>query len=148
MYCGYAFKKSTPDEGHVTVYTFCPNDHAKNEVVMTNAQFAEYKRAVDDPARARHVRDIFPDFTPEQREYLMSGLCHDCQEDVFGRLNEQGEAKVTRTVDGQLVMLIGKDAAATPRDFAKTINFVVTYGKGKQSTDEELAVEDSREDVE
>lgn len=91
MYCGYAFKRSTPDEGHVTVYTFCPNDHAKNEVVMTNAQFAEYERAVENPASARHVQDIFPGFTPEQREFLVTGLCHECQEMVFGKPMEEDE---------------------------------------------------------
>ena len=133
MYCGYRFKLATPDKDHVTVFTFCPNEGTTNKVVMTNSQFCEYERAVEDPAHARKVQEIFPDLTSEQREYLMAGLCHDCQEDVFGRPDEEEEeAKVTRTVDGQLVMLIGKDSAATPRDFAKTVNFVVTYGKEKQ----------------
>ena len=83
MYCDYEFARATPDEGHVAVRTFCPNDGTANEVVMTNAQFDEYERAVENPARARHVQDIFPGFTPEQREFLMTGLCHECQKRVF-----------------------------------------------------------------
>lgn len=130
MYCGYKFKLATPDEDHVTVFTFCPNEGTTNKVVMTNSQFCEYERAVEDPAHARKVQEIFPDFTPEQHEFLMTGLCHDCQKGVFPDEEENG--KITRTVDGQLVMLIGKDAAATPRDFAKTVNFVVAYGKDKR----------------
>ena len=89
MYCGYRFKLATPDKDHVTVFTFCPNDWGRNEVVMTNSQFCEYERAVEDPAHARRVQEIFPDLTPEQREFLMSGLCHDCQEDVFGCPDEK-----------------------------------------------------------
>ena len=83
MYCGYRFKLATPDKDHVTVFTFCPNDWGMNEVVMTNSQFFEYERAVEDPVHARRIQDIFPDFTPEQREFLMSGLCHECQGLVF-----------------------------------------------------------------
>jgi len=91
MYCGYKFKLSTPDKDHVTVFTFCPNDCGRNEVVMSNSQFAEYERAVEDPAHARKVQDIFPDFTPEQREFLMTGLCHDCQEILFSKPMEEDE---------------------------------------------------------
>lgn len=48
------------------------------------------------------------------------------------RIGKRKPAKVVRTVDGQLVMLIGKNAAATPHDFAKTVNFAVAYGKDKR----------------
>ena len=94
MYCGYAFKPATPDEGHVTVCTFCPNDHKRNEVVMTVDQFKEYREAASNPRSARHIQDILPDkegFTPEQREYLITGLCHDCQEEVFASPFEDEE---------------------------------------------------------
>ena len=91
MYCGYRFKMAAPDEGHVTVLTRCPNGCGENVVVMTNSQFCEYERAVEDPAHARKIQDIFPDFTPEQREFLMTGLCHDCQEMVFGKPMEEDE---------------------------------------------------------
>ena len=78
------------------MYTFCPNDHAKNEVVMTNAQFEEYRAAVGDPAASRHIQNILPDkdgFTPEQREYLITGYCHDCQEAIFGADDEDEDTE-------------------------------------------------------
>lgn len=91
MYCGYRFKMATPDKDHVTVFTFCPNDWGMNEVVMTNSQFCEYERAVENPRKARKIQDIFPDFTPEQREFLMTGYCHECQERIFGKPMEGDE---------------------------------------------------------
>jgi len=93
MYCDYEFEMAAPDEGHVTVFTSCPNGCGENVVVMTNAQFAEYERAVENPMEARKVQDIFPDpdFTPEQREFLMSGFCSECQERIFGAPMEEDE---------------------------------------------------------
>ena len=93
IYCDYEFEMAAPDEGHVTVFTYCPNGCGENKIVMTNAQFAEYERKIEDPAHARKIQDIFPDpdFTPEQREFLMTGLCHDCQEMVFGKPIKEDE---------------------------------------------------------
>lgn len=33
--------------------------------------------------RQKPVQVVFPDLTPEEREFLMTGMCRECQHEVF-----------------------------------------------------------------
>ena len=53
------------------------------KVVYLNATLAQWKE-YHSPNR-RHIQDIFPEFTPGERELLISGMCDECFNDVFGQ---------------------------------------------------------------
>lgn len=52
--------------------TKCPICGAEFELEMTNEQYEKYINGED------FIQDIFPDWTPGQREMLITGICDEC----------------------------------------------------------------------
>lgn len=46
------------------------------------------KDGLDRYRMGAHIQDAFPAFTATEREYLLSGLCEACQEEVFAPCKE------------------------------------------------------------
>lgn len=66
-------------ENKIKVYTTCRFCGKEYELEITQAQLDEFQ----SPNR-RHIQDIFPDLSPGMRELLISGMCPDCWDDIFG----------------------------------------------------------------
>ncbi len=50
----------------------------------TIAQWEEYHSS-----HRRHIQTIFPEFTPGQRELLISGICETCFDNMFGQEDDE-----------------------------------------------------------
>lgn len=75
------------DDNNVAVFTRCSGCGHVNRLEMP----AEYIEKLEDPS-VKIQDSVPPMFTPEQREMLMApALCEKCQEDVFGRPDEEEE---------------------------------------------------------
>jgi hypothetical protein len=56
----------------------CPNCHKTEEVVVSNDKYDRWQSG-------EHVQDVWPEFTPTQREQLITGICSDeCWEEYLG----------------------------------------------------------------
>lgn len=63
----------------IKVYTTCRFCDKEFELEITQKQLDEFQ----SPNR-RHIQDIFPELSPGMRELLISGMCPDCWDDMFG----------------------------------------------------------------
>lgn len=61
----------------VGVKTKCPCCGCENVVSMTDEQYAEYN------AGYKNIQFIFPDWSVEKRELLISGVCAKCWKNIF-----------------------------------------------------------------
>ena len=55
----------------------CPKCGDTSNVAMTRAQYYKFLRRDDN------IQSIFPHLSPDDREILISGLCHECQRKIF-----------------------------------------------------------------
>lgn len=60
-------------------------------VVIRNCPFCKKEQRKEFPVegyarymRGAHVQDCFPDMTPDDREFLISGICPTCWDLTFG----------------------------------------------------------------
>ena len=64
----------------------CPFCNGWDEFQFTAEQmdryFHEYKTG------DKNVQTVFPECTPEEREFLMTGMCRSCQHELFRELEE------------------------------------------------------------
>lgn len=83
-----AFEYTWLDDNTVAVFTRCSDCGHVNRLEMP----AEYLDKLADPSVK--IQDSVPkEFTATQREMLMApALCAKCQEDVFGRPDEEEDA--------------------------------------------------------
>lgn len=135
MYCNYTVTSMTDDS--VDVMTRCPNDGNENIVTMSRDRYEEYSRAVEDPMHARKIQEIFPDteYTAEQREYILSGYCHDCQERIFGRpWDEEDEPEESDDSNDQATEKIDELPASTHKPkmtpFDTTMDLMIKMSEG------------------
>lgn len=61
----------------MTLLCTCPFCGKHFELRVPYDQYLEYRGGAK-------VQDAFPDFTPIEREMVMTGMCLECQIDVFG----------------------------------------------------------------
>lgn len=61
----------------VDVKTKCPCCGRETVVSMTDEQYIEYKGGY------KNIQFIFPDWSPEKRELLISGVCSECWRNIF-----------------------------------------------------------------
>lgn len=62
----------------IYVSTVCPMCGKTHLLTMTNEQFERLE------AGEEHIQDIFPDWSLDDRERLISGACPECWDKVFG----------------------------------------------------------------
>jgi len=68
----------------VNVSVTCPNCKKKSVLQMTEQQCRELNKG------EKHIQDILTDFSPEDRETLISGICPKCWDEIFA--DEEGIA--------------------------------------------------------
>jgi hypothetical protein len=61
----------------IDVKTKCPCCGCENVVSMTDEQYIEYS------AGYKNIQFIFPDWSAEKRELLISGVCPKCWRNIF-----------------------------------------------------------------
>ena len=59
------------------VNTKCPYCKKVTVLEMTDSQYYEYCLG------NKYIQDIFPDWTSEEREMLITGICPDCWNKIF-----------------------------------------------------------------
>ena len=77
MYCPYTVVSAVAGKG-ATVETVCPMCGKVNRLVMDEDQFGDYRIAARNRGEGKHIQDIFPKWTCEDREKLMTGFCTEC----------------------------------------------------------------------
>jgi hypothetical protein len=62
-----------------TVWKRCPICNAKHYIKrkITDNQYIDYQ------FRVKPLQAIFPEMTKQDREFLKSGICKQCQKDIF-----------------------------------------------------------------
>ena len=59
------------------VQTKCPHCKKITILEMSDQQYDDYVLG------QKYIQDIFPDWTPGQREMLITGICPDCWNKIF-----------------------------------------------------------------
>ena len=62
----------------INVSTTCPCCGGENIVSMTEKQHNEYT------AGYKNIQLIFPEWSPADRELLITGICGNCWKNIFG----------------------------------------------------------------
>lgn len=78
MYCPYEVVDDAVMGKYIMVETVCPMCGKVNHLLMDGGQFDEYELAARNRGEGKHIQDIFPKWTCEDREKLMTGLCSKC----------------------------------------------------------------------
>ena len=69
-----------PDDGTVTLKRECPECHKEMKLVKVATEWQKGKAALEKGALVQHA---FPSWTSNEREFLLTGLCHDCWDKLF-----------------------------------------------------------------
>lgn len=62
----------------VTVIITCPKCKTEHGIEMTHQQHREWQTG------KKHIQNIFPNLSPDDREMLISGICSKCWDEIFG----------------------------------------------------------------
>ncbi|MBR6908033.1 hypothetical protein IKN40_06165 [bacterium] len=60
------------------IITECPYCHNKHIFNVTDEQYNKYVNGES------YIQTIFPKFTPTEREMLITGICGECWDKIFG----------------------------------------------------------------
>ena len=60
----------------------CPHCHKLQTIDVDDNQY-------NDWLAGKNIQRAFPDLSADQREILMSGICPECWEDIFGEDDEE-----------------------------------------------------------
>lgn len=80
-------------EHPVTIICTCPRCHKVHEVVV---DFEDYTNYMMGDAK---IQDAFPYLSANEREYLLSGFCEDCWNDIFAEEDEEEEEEDYEDID-------------------------------------------------
>lgn len=72
-------------EHPVTIICTCPRCHKVHEVVVDFEDYTNYQMG------DAKIQDAFPYLSANEREYLLSGFCEDCWNDIFAEEDEEDE---------------------------------------------------------
>ena len=62
----------------VRIYKHCPMCRAYNYIDLDEKAWCK----ID--SKMYHIQDVLPDFSPAEREFLITGYCGGCQKMLFG----------------------------------------------------------------
>lgn len=63
----------------------------KTNVEVTEAEFDRYQAFKQGLPGPRHIQDVFPDWSADQREMLLSGTHPECWDRMFGDEDEEND---------------------------------------------------------
>lgn len=66
-------------DGKATLTRKCPWCGKEHSIT---AKQDELLRGLDDLSRGGHIQDAFPTWTPSEREFLMTGVCSKCWDNM------------------------------------------------------------------
>lgn len=66
---------------NTTILVKCPHCSAFTEVVAPTEAFRRWRNG-------EYIQDVLPELSDDDREALISGLCPDCWDEVFGEDDE------------------------------------------------------------
>lgn len=61
----------------ITLTRKCPFCGTERQKELDEEQYRKYKAGA-------YVQDVMPDASPDDREFLITGICPDCWDDTFG----------------------------------------------------------------
>lgn len=62
----------------VVLETVCPFCGKKHKLVLKGDKTAEYKQGKVAYEAGYRIQDAFPSFTPDEREFILTGICDEC----------------------------------------------------------------------
>lgn len=68
----------------ISIIAGCKQCHKRYLIKVKNADYEEYQ----SPNCKRPIQQIFPYLTGNERELLISGICGDCFDKIFGESEE------------------------------------------------------------
>lgn len=68
--------------GKIILETICPFCSKKQQMVIEGDRIAAYKKGKTLRASGWKIQDAFYDFSPEEREFILSGICPKCWDDL------------------------------------------------------------------
>lgn len=72
-------------EHSVTIICTCPRCHKVHEVVVDFEDYTNYQMG------DVNIQDAFPYLSANEREYILTGFCEDCWNDLFADEDEEEE---------------------------------------------------------
>ena len=72
-------------EHPVTIICTCPRCHKVHEVVVDFEDYTNYQMG------DANIQDAFPYLSANEREYILTGFCEDCWNDLFADEDEEEE---------------------------------------------------------
>lgn len=70
--------KETEADDKVILETVCPFCGKKQQLVLEHRKGAEYKLGKVAYESGYHIQNAFPSFTPDEREFILTGICPEC----------------------------------------------------------------------
>jgi hypothetical protein len=72
----------TECQGTIVLETTCPFCGKKQMLVLEGNRAIAYKQGKESYERGMLMQNAFPFLTADEREFIMTGICHDCWENV------------------------------------------------------------------
>ena len=66
----------------ITLKTVCPFCGKKQQLILTGDRVVAYKQGKIAYEAGYHMRDAFSSFTPDEREFMMTGICPECWDNM------------------------------------------------------------------
>ena len=68
--------------GQVILQTVCPFCGKKHKLVFNGAKADEYKKGRTAYEAGYRIQDAFPTFTASEREFILTGICDSCWDNM------------------------------------------------------------------
>ena len=66
----------------ITLEVSCPFCHKKQQLVFEGDRAIAYNQGVIAQESGIHIQDAFTSFTPDEREFMMTGICPKCWDNM------------------------------------------------------------------
>ncbi len=66
----------------ITLETVCPFCGKKQQLILTGDRVVAYKQGKIAYEAGYRMQDAFSSFTPDEREFMMTGICPECWDNM------------------------------------------------------------------
>ena len=74
--------KETECMDQITLETVCPFCGKKQQLILTGDRAVAYKQGKVAYEAGYRMQDAFSSFTPDEREFIMTGICPECWDNM------------------------------------------------------------------